>query len=363
MSTTDESGPVLIPAGVACGKVILLGEHAVVFGVPAIAVGIEHGVRARVRGVASGAAGASAASRLTVPKWGVEVAPGQESDLAKAFAAVLDASGCGAPVAIEADVDLPPGGGLGCSAALGVAVARAIDPGAGVETITGRVTAWERVFHGNPSGIDAACASRGGCIAFTKGEGIEPVKIGAGLTLCVGNSGVTSSTKSMVDAVARLRERRPDVVQKNFEGIRALVRNARLAIEAGDLFALGRLMDLNQMLLAGLFVSTHEIERMCTLARDAGAYGAKLTGAGGGGCVAALVSGSVRAEAVLEAWRGEGYQGFATRVAPALHATTRRAGALRPTRTTRPGARLGHEPRRQRARASEHRARQVLGKA
>ena len=235
----------------------------------------------------------------------------------KAFAAILEASGCYAPVMIDAQVDLPPGGGLGCSAALGVAVARAIDPSAKVETITERVMAWERVFHGNPSGIDAACAARGGCIAFTKGEPIDPVAVGEPLTVCIGNSGVASSTKTMVEAVARLRARRPEVVQKCFEGIRSLVRNARLAIEAGDRFALGRLMDLNQMLLSGLFVSTQEIEHMCAVARESGALGAKLTGAGGGGCVVALVDGSAGARSVLEAWREAGFQGFATRVAPA----------------------------------------------
>jgi mevalonate kinase len=303
---------VRIPAGFACGKVILLGEHAVVYGTPAIAVGIEHGVRADARSIESGP------SRLAVREWGVEVeADDDDTDLGKAYAALLKASASEAPVRVEAQVDLPPGGGLGCSAALGVAVARAIDPSASVEVIAERVMAWESVFHGNPSGIDAACASRGGFVAFTKGEGIQTLQAGASLTLCVGNSGIASSTKTMVEAVARLRARRPEVVHKSFEGIRSLVRNARLAIEAGDRFALGRLMDLNQMLLSGLFVSTPEIERLCGLARDSGALGAKLTGAGGGGCVVALVNGASASEAVLQAWRAAGFQGFATRVAPA----------------------------------------------
>jgi mevalonate kinase len=216
-------------------------------------------------------------------------------------------------------VDLPPGGGLGCSAALGVACARAIDPGAPVETITERVMAWERVFHGNPSGIDAAVAARGGGISFTRDVGIEPIRIGAPLNLCIGNSGTGSSTRAMVEAVAKLRERRPEVVHKSFEGIKSLVRNARLAIEAGDLFALGRLMDLNQMLLSGIFVSTTEIEQMCAIARTEGAFGAKLTGAGGGGCVVALVHGAAEADRVLVAWKAAGFDGFATRVAAEGH--------------------------------------------
>jgi mevalonate kinase len=124
----------------------------------------------------------------------------------------------------------------------------------------------------------------------------------------------------MVDSVARLRARRPEVVAKSFEGVRSLVSNARLAIEAGDRFALGRLMDLNQMLLSGLFVSSPEIERMCALAREAGASGAKLTGAGGGGSVVALVPTVAAGEAVLAAWKADGFDGFATCVAPEAHA-------------------------------------------
>jgi mevalonate kinase len=175
--------------------------------------------------------------------------------------------------------------------------------------------AWERVFHGNPSGVDAAVAACGGCVFFRKGEPLERVRVRGPLHLCVGSTGIASSTKAMVDAVARLRARRPEIVAKSFEGVRALVQNARLAIEAGDRFALGRLMDLNQMLLAGLFVSSPEIERICELARDAGALGAKLTGAGGGGSVVALVPTPAVGEAVLAAWKADGIAGFLACVA------------------------------------------------
>jgi mevalonate kinase len=268
-----------------------------------------------------------------VSGWEIEVRDHEEPhDLARAFLAVLEATRvagkglAGVPVLVEAEADLPPGGGLGCSAALGVAVARALDPSANDVQIAERATAWERVFHGNPSGIDTAVAASGGFVRFKRGEGegasrapnvIEPVRARGSLLFCVGHSGIASSTKTMVESVAQLRARRPEVVEKAFEGIRVLVENARLALEAGDRFALGRLMDLNQMLLSGLFVSSPEIERMCGLARDAGALGAKLTGAGGGGCVLALVPNSLTAEKVLEAWKADGFDGFATKVVAA----------------------------------------------
>ncbi len=302
-------------SGVACGKVILLGEHAVVYGIPAVAVGIDRGARASATLLH-----APGPSRLHIRGWNVDLTElDGDHDLGRAFRALLQVTRdegalSDETLSVEAEADLPPGGGLGCSAAMGVAIARALDPYASVETIAQRVMAWERIFHGNPSGIDAAVSARGGCVLFEKGLPLETVHVRGGLTLCVGNTGIASGTKAMVDAVARYRWRRPQIVDKAFEGVRALVRNASLAIEDGDRFALGRLMDLNQMLLGGLFVSTQEIETMCEVARSNGAMGAKLTGAGGGGSVVALVNGMAGAEKVLEAWSREGFSGFATRV-------------------------------------------------
>lgn len=305
--------------GHACGKLILLGEHAVVYGVPAIAAGIDRGARATATTVERGP------SRLRVGGWNITVRDNEEEhDLARAFRALLEAERDDRPdlpaVHVEVEADLPPGGGLGCSAAMGVAIARAVDPGASDDAIQERAMAWERVFHGNPSGVDAAVASRGGCLQFRRGEPVERVRVRGALHLCVGSTGIASSTKQMVDAVARFKERRPHVVAKAFEGVRSLVGNARLAIEAGDRFALGRLMDLNQMILSGLFVSSTEIERMCAAAREAGAMGAKLTGAGGGGSVVALVPSASAAESVIAAWRADGFDGFATSVAPETRA-------------------------------------------
>jgi mevalonate kinase len=303
--------------GVACGKVILLGEHAVVYGVPALAAGIDRGVRALATPLAQG----PSTLHVRMPELTVTVREDQpEHDLARAFRALLAEAGVEGARAVEVDADLPPGGGLGCSAAMGVAIARALDPAAGDDAVQARAMAWESVFHGNPSGVDAAVSARGGCVFFRKGEPLERVRVRGTLHLCIGGTGVMSSTKAMVDAVARLRERRPEVVAKSFEGIRSLVSNARLAVEAGDRFALGRLMDLNQMLLAGLFVSSPDIERMCALARDSGALGAKLTGAGGGGSVVALVPSAAVGEAVIAAWAADGFRGFTTCVAPEVRA-------------------------------------------
>ncbi len=309
-----------VRVGAACGKVILLGEHAVVYGAPALAVGIDRGARAEAE-----ALDGEGASSLRVEGWDVEVSDADASghSLAQALQDLLRATreaqhALGEDpvgrVRVTAATELPPGGGLGCSAALGVAIARALDRGGDDAEIGRRVMAWERVFHGTPSGIDAAVASSGGAVCFEKGRGIEPVLLGAPLYLCVGSTGVGSSTRSMVEGVRRFAARRPEIARRTWEGITALVSNARLALAAGDVEGLGKLMDLNQMLLAGLFVSTDEIERLCALARDAGALGAKLTGAGGGGSVIALVRDPEVAGRVLLAWEASGFASFFARV-------------------------------------------------
>ena len=299
--------------GRASGKVILVGEHAVVYGVPAIAVGIERGARAR-------AVFEGETSELRLSVQGVEpiraiVGEGDEP-VARAFAALLLSCGVKRPVRVEAHADLPAGAGLGCSAAVGVAIARAVLGVCTDDEARTHATAWERVFHGNPSGVDAAVAALGGAIVFErKGDeaaSIEPLEFGTQLVLAVGHSGVSSSTKAMVESIARQHERSPDLVRKTFEGITAISRNARLAIEAGDVVALGKLLDMNQMLLAGLLLSTQEIEALCIRARRAGALGSKLTGAGGGGCVVALAESHASAEAIVAAWKEEGFEGFVT---------------------------------------------------
>lgn len=292
----------------ACGKVILLGEHAVVHGVPALAVGIERGAEAR--------ADRAADTELVIES--VRATPTDGTDLGRALSALLEALGVSG-VRIGATSALPVGCGLGSSAALGVAIARAIQELDGAplpERTLAAATAWERVFHGNPSGIDTAAAVFGGCIWYTRQDGPVPLRLGRPFTLGVAVAGPAASTKRMVESVAQLAERRPAVFAKSLAGIEALVKNARLALEAGDLPGLGRLLDLNQMLLSGLMVSTEEIETACRLARTAGALGAKLTGAGGGGAVIALCDDDP--EPVLAAWRAHGLTCFATRVGATL---------------------------------------------
>jgi mevalonate kinase len=299
-------------SGRACGKLILFGEHAVVHGVAALVLGVRLGVQARAVEATSGRA-------LELLGRRTEADGSGEDETGRAFEALLEAGGAPASLSVQVTGDLPPGVGLGFSAAAAVAIARAVEELAGAASdasVRERATAWERVFHGNPSGVDVAAAMHGGCIRFARGDGVRRVAVRAPLVLCVGLTGTRSSTRKMVEGVAWIKERSPAIFQSTLEGIAALVDNGIGAIEAGDAEAIGELMNLNQMMLAGWMLSTERLEELCALAREAGALGAKLTGAGGGGAMMALAGqgdeGQATAARVVAAWRERGYEGFVT---------------------------------------------------
>lgn len=277
--------------GTGHGKIILLGEHSVVYGRPALAAAIDHGCRAEAE--------IAAESVLAVQPWGVRVlAQRAESDperelLRRAFAVVCEAYGdAGKGLAVAATMEIPGGAGLGGSAALSVAVIRACDAALGVERDDAAVIdlslAWERVFHGNPSGVDSAMAARGGLALYRKGQPLSAIRASVPLALAVAHSGEHGSTKAMVASVGRQHARDPEKADQIFDAIGSLVENAKTALERGELGRFGQLMDLNQTLLNTLMLSTTTLEAMCKRAREAGALGAKLTGGGGGGCMIAL---------------------------------------------------------------------------
>ncbi len=307
--------------GRASGKVILFGEHAVVYGVPGVAAGIDRGALATA--TVTGGLG----SVLTLG--GQRFTDGGEEDLARAFSALLAIADPGVKLEVDARADIPPGGGLGCSAALGVAVARAVEAASGghgdvIGRVAARATAWEGVFHGNPSGIDTAAAIAGSFLWFERGIGTSLIASPSDVWIAIGYSGASASTKTMVEGIARIKEKNPPLFEKFLEGVRSISNNAKLAIDAGDAHALGKLMDMNQMLLAGVMLSTEPIEAMIASARQGGAFGAKLTGSGGGGSVIALggmcprgqqgSDAEVLAKRIAESWSAAGYPSFPTRI-------------------------------------------------
>ncbi len=296
----------------ACGKVILFGEHAVVYGQPALAAGIARGVVVR-----SASPAARLGLRLHTPGGEVVEASrggaGRLSEALTRLAESLEAEvGALPPLTLEVESALPPGAGLGSSAALAVAVARALLGGAGcgvgeagMAQVLRAATAAESVFHGNPSGVDHTTAAYGGVLRFVRGAAPEVLTGLPPLRLVVAQVEPGADTGAMVAGVRALRERSPARVDALLREAGALTDAGLDALRQGDLEGVGLLMNLAQGLLHALGVSTEALDRGCHRARAAGALGAKLTGAGGGGCLVALVREREEA-AVIEALRDAG---------------------------------------------------------
>lgn len=293
------------------GKLILLGEHAVVYGQPAVVAGLGKGVTAfallgqePTLELIDGSTGRSLA----------RVRRGDDEPLARAFAAILETIAPDARVEVQATVDLPLGVGLGSSAAISAAVARALAKASGkadaFELVEAAVDAAEAVFHGTASGIDQAAALGGGLFIYRRTDGFpeETALHCRPITLLVCKAGKAAPTSEMVSSVAALNSRFPEHTRSIFESIGALAAAAPAALAAGEWDMLGELMNLNHGLLAALGVTTLELDHACHVARDAGALGAKLTGAGGGGCVYAVAPDNE--EPVLKAWKERGWRTF-----------------------------------------------------
>ena len=292
-------------SGFGHGKVILLGEHAVVFGQPAVAAGIAAGVRAH----ASPGSGA-----LSAPAWGLDAQVGDDSLPGQAVGRLLEC------LHIEAssfdfwlEAEVPARAGLGSSAAMAVAIARAIASrtGAADADVFAAAAAAESVFHLTPSGIDAAAASRGRLGSFDKQNGWRDLPLKSPFELCIGLSGQSHDTGTLVASVADLCAG-TKVARRLVEVMGDLARAGMDALAAGDTPALARMFNMAHGLLSGVGVSSPELDELVHLARSAGAQGAKLTGAGGGGAVIAIAA--EHSDEVLHRWRAKGYYGFLTTI-------------------------------------------------
>jgi mevalonate kinase len=296
---------------VGYGKIILLGEHAVVYGYPALAAALDRGVM-----LAPVPTPAGGSLRLELRGWDVAVTAGDAHPVARSLAAIADALDAGRPpVSLIGDAQLPPGAGLGSSAALAVAVARALLTFAkrpiDAATLTRAAGASETLVHGKPSGVDVALAIAGGVGVFRRATGLIPLGTVPPLRVLVGPSGAPRSTAAMIDRVAESTGSVADDLRLRELG--GLTDAGTAALLAGELPALGAAMNRAHALLADLGVSTPQLDALCEAARAAGAHGAKLTGAGGGGAVIAIAARD-REPAVLAAWKQAGVTGFVATV-------------------------------------------------
>jgi len=286
--------------GEAPGKILLFGEHSVVYGQPAIAAPV-FGVKARVTLEDADKFGITFKNRVDEKKaWhAIEytvdntlkhlgVQPAHKN---KAFHLTVDS-------------DVPVASGMGSGAAVGVATVRAVAKHFQRELTDDEVSSidfkTEQVLHAHPSGIDNTVVSHEQPIVYQKGR-MQPLKVGKPLPILIANTGIRSSTKQALVTVRAAWKENTREYEAYFENAGVIARQARAAIELGDLPRVGELMTGFQQFFRDIKMSHPANEALVKAALDKGALGSKISGAGMGGCVIALVNGESK-KRVRAAW-------------------------------------------------------------
>lgn len=278
----------------APGKIILFGEHAVVYGRPAIAAPVTD-----VRTTVTVEPAANGVQRIISRKidldvrldeilpgfWGAEVLNGVRNALdLEAFP----------PFKMTIDSSIPVASGMGSGAAVAVAAIRALARFAGKaladETVNRIAFETEKLHHGTPSGIDNTVVTFARPVYFVQEQPIEILKVPAPFTVVIADTGIPSPTALSVGDLRRAWTHDRARYEEIFDHIGALAREARAAIESGHPDSLGRLMDENHRWLYEVGVSSPELDTLVNAARSAGAAGAKLSGGGRGGNIVALAT-------------------------------------------------------------------------
>ncbi|HEX2996991.1 MAG TPA: mevalonate kinase [Anaerolineales bacterium] len=293
----------------APGKIILFGEHAVVYGRPALAVPVMQ-VHAD--------ADVSDASRSGV--WIDASAVGLQAEvstlpsdhpLASVIHSVFSRARVSTPPNLEIKINstIPVASGLGSGAAVTVALTRALAAHLQCtvtdEEINALAYETEKIHHGTPSGIDNTVVTYASPVYFIKDQPIELFTVAEPFTIVIGDTGIPAPTKESVADVRKLFESDPRYWDNVFDHVEEISFAARRVIEEGWLRMLGALMDENHILLQKMTVSSPELDRLVEAARGAGALGAKLSGGGRGGNMIALVEPG-KAETVAASLREAG---------------------------------------------------------
>jgi len=310
----------------APAKIILFGEHFVVYGEPAIVLAIDKRAYAKaenrddtqlhIRSVNLNLAGYFENETFKIEQGNAKEAKMKFEPVKLAVDKVLEIYGKNVGLNIEINSTVPVAAGLGSSAAVVAAVTTAVSALLNVkiskEDVFRITYEAEKIVHGTPSGIDPAISTFGGTLLFQMDTGFKPLDVKMDIPLVIGDTGVERSTRVQVEKVREIKEKYPQVVDPIMWAAREIVLRAMDALKENDMKALGDLMNINHALLYGVGVSDESLEWLINAARKAGALGAKLTGAGGGGCMIALAR-NERLEQVLEAIQKAGGRTFIAR--------------------------------------------------
>jgi mevalonate kinase len=288
----------------APGKIILFGEHAVVYNRPALAVPVTQ-VHVDVEVLDSSRNG------IWINAPGIDLHAELNSlpsdhPIGLVILRFFQLFGISQFPALEANITstIPVASGLGSGAAVSVALIRALAlhmahplPNEKVNELVFEI---EKLHHGTPSGIDNTVITYNKPVYFIKRQPVEMFKVGKPFTIVIGDTGIPAPTKESVHDVRLLWLKDKIKFEEAFDEIGQIAFIARRSVESGRPELLGEIMDQNHALLQQLTVSSPELDKLVEAARNAGAQGAKLSGGGRGGNMIALVEQS-KAESVASA--------------------------------------------------------------
>lgn len=280
----------------APGKIILFGEHAVVYNRPAIAIPV-HQVQA-VATIDQANPEFPHDIWLDAPQIGIQGRLDLSSSqpiavLLRLFQEALHLDALpGFTIALSSTI--PLASGMGSGAAISVAILRGLLgsfelslPPEQINLLTYQI---EKIYHGTPSGIDNTVITYEQPIYFVRGQPLQKVHLGQEFTLVIADSGITSTTLEVVTDVRKGWQEEPAAFESYFDQIRSIVLEARQILERGPVESLGPLMNANQAILKKMGVSCPKLDYLLDAALFAGAWGSKLSGGGRGGNIIALVN-------------------------------------------------------------------------
>ena len=291
----------------APSKAIITGEHFVVHGAWALAAAIPRRVRVEV--APSGRYQASS-DRLPVDSAGLLPL----KQVVESIAAEYSVS---PSLSVKVDSTVPQGAGLGSSASTMVAAAAAVSRlyslGLGTDELVRFAMVGEKGIHGMPSGIDPTVCAHGGVILFKPGQRPRRLRMVGSRRLIVSFSGVSRSTKTQIGKVSLVKDRLPGFLEMLAGSVGSLSLEAAERLRKGDMRGLGSLLTINHAALRAVGVSSEALDGMVDLLAREGAYGAKLTGGGGGGSVIALAP-EAKEKSIVSGLSARGFETFIARV-------------------------------------------------
>lgn len=288
-------------------KAILFGEHAVVYGMPAIAIPVNQ-LKTKVVIIALPLASPGTV-QINAPNIGLTTELehlAEENPISKAIHLVLQHFNIDLAPSFRMDItsSIPVSSGLGSSAATAVGIIRSLSSFFGHPLTNKQICDYafevEKAVHGNPSGIDNTVVTYNKSVYFIKEQPIEILCVEQPLTFIIADSGSKPPTSQTIALVKQAHENNPVLYDDLFKKIGEYCLVGRIAIETGNLTSLGKMMDLNHQILNKMNLSTPILEGLVNAARSSGALGCKLSGGGGGGNMIALVDES-REEQVIKA--------------------------------------------------------------